>query len=185
MKKLVVALAGIAIAIGASAAQIDWKSAVVYAGNDTDKIADGSLGYLVVGSETLTKEAIIAAVSGVSGKTASEWIDDNAIIGKTAASSKFATGGAIDYTSGKYSVYAVVFDSATISDTSKVFVSDAASVTVPGSGTGTASFTATLLAGAKDSSGWKSVGPTQTPEPTSGLLLLLGMAGLALRRRRA
>ena len=27
-------------------------------------------------------------------------------------------------------------------------------------------------------------GPTPTPEPTSGLLLLLGVAGLALRRRR-
>jgi len=34
--------------------------------------------------------------------------------------------------------------------------------------------------GAFSSAGWQSV-----PEPTSGLLLLIGMAGLALRRRRA
>ena len=40
---------------------------------------------------------------------------------------------------------------------------------------------ATMQAGVTDS----SVGPIDTPEPTSGLLLLLGVAGLALRRRRA
>ena len=36
-------------------------------------------------------------------------------------------------------------------------------------------------------SGWQSTsgGPSPIPEPTSGLLLLLGVAGLALRRKRA
>ena len=34
-------------------------------------------------------------------------------------------------------------------------------------------------------SGWNVAQPSAVPEPTSGLLLLLGVAGLALRRRRA
>ena len=33
--------------------------------------------------------------------------------------------------------------------------------------------------------GWNVAQPSSVPEPTSGLLLLLGVAGLALRRRRA
>ena len=34
-------------------------------------------------------------------------------------------------------------------------------------------------------SGWKTYGSSPVPEPTSGLLLLLGVAGLALKRKRA
>lgn len=36
---------------------------------------------------------------------------------------------------------------------------------------------------ANNTDNWKSYGAV--PEPTSGLLMLLGMAGLALRRKRA
>ena len=36
-----------------------------------------------------------------------------------------------------------------------------------------------------DGSDWRTAGAEAIPEPTSGLLLLLGMAGLALKRKRA
>ena len=35
------------------------------------------------------------------------------------------------------------------------------------------------------STGWSSASATNIPEPTSGLMLLLGVAGLALKRKRA
>ena len=40
-----------------------------------------------------------------------------------------------------------------------------------------------IRAGEVEASNWQAMGPV--PEPTSGLLLLLGMAGLALKRKRA
>ena len=59
--------------------------------------------------------------------------------------------------------------------------------TDPMSGETWASFIDTA---AYDASAWKNLtvgsgtGPTPIPEPTSGLLMLLGMAGLALRRKQ-
>ena len=40
-------------------------------------------------------------------------------------------------------------------------------------------------AGTATTGGIRNWAPAAVPEPTSGLLMLIGMAGLALRRRRA
>ena len=42
----------------------------------------------------------------------------------------------------------------------------------------------TKIGGTGAATAWIAV-PADIPEPTSGVLMLLGMAGLALRRRRA
>jgi len=86
--------------------------------------------------------------------------------------------------STKYSAYAVIFDSETITDTTHYYVTaaSAASTTYGDTSSLTKSYTLNASSSAT-AANWKSVGPV--PEPTSGLLMLLGMAGLALRRKRA
>lgn len=79
----------------------------------------------------------------------------------------------------KESDYSFYFKITTTSDSKEVtFTSAAVTVTASDTGTATIGFgnqkTATQAAGA-----WAAV-----PEPTSGLMILLGMAGLVLRRRR-
>lgn len=64
-------------------------------------------------------------------------------------------------------------------DGSKVFVSDAKNVQAQATSTANITF-GNMTAATQNASNWQNV-----PEPTSGLLMLFGMAGLALRRRRA
>ncbi len=68
----------------------------------------------------------------------------------------------------------------------KIFFSESATVgsttTLDFGNQSTASSTVTEISGGYQSAGWYA---SSVPEPTSGLLLLLGMAGLALKRKIA
>ena len=67
-----------------------------------------------------------------------------------------------------------------IEDSGKTFTSSPKSnIVMQPTGTATVAF-GNMTTQTQTAGNWQSV-----PEPTSGLLMLLGMAGLALRRRRA
>ena len=89
--------------------------------------------------------------------------------------------------SGTYDAFAIIFDSASpkAGESKYVVVSGAANLhKVIADTTATVMFaTGSAASIVNNADNWKSYGAV--PEPTSGLLMLLGMAGLALRRKRA
>lgn len=101
----------------------------------------------------------------------------------TAKTSAGRTGVGISQTAGTYSpgdevsAYVVLFDASSVADAKNYAVTSVLEKQVPSSGALTMSW-----AFSSDTAGWQT---TAVPEPTSGLLLLLGMAGLALKRKRA
>ena len=188
MKKLCFALAAIVMAIGSQAAQVKWStSTALYTGNATDTF-NGTV-YLVDSSAANGGIAQTALLSAFLGGTLT--------IGNYDAASASASAGKItattlnpiqkadgtDYGAGSVSFYMVAIDGDKIfiSDTKTIALSTigstAAGFSLKAQSTAAASLSTTFSAG-----GWyaKSV-----PEPTSGLLMLVGLGALALRRRRA
>ena len=125
------------------------------------------------------KDALITAVAGA-----------NVDYSKTGAAGTFSSAEftlpSNDVQPGtKYSCYAVIFDTETITDDSHFYVTaaTAASTTYADSSSMKKTYTLTATSSAV-ADNWYAVGATVTPEPTSAMLMLLGFAGLALRRRR-
>ena len=186
MKKLMFMLVAAVAVVSAQAASVNWTCTNVKdgSGNPISGVA------YFINAATLSQsdfralkgaDAFTTALSGMYSYTPSSVGND---AGKYTVDSAHAvdnaTLGLSDATA--YSVYLAVFDTATITDSSKYYLTDAKDLTTY-SGTSSASLkfgsqsTPSQAAGA-----WTSV---NVPEPTSGLLMLVGLAGLALRRRRA
>ena len=179
MKKLMFMLAAVAVAACTQAASVSWTCTNVKdgSGNAIDGIA------YFVNAATLSQETLATytkasdfttALSGMYSYTPST-------AGKyTSAAVENATLGLTDATASQ--AYLVIFDTATITDSSNYYVTEVKSFDALG-GTETQQVKWGSQSAASQAAGaWTAV---SVPEPTSGLLLLVGMAGLALRRRRA
>ena len=77
-----------------------------------------------------------------------------------------------------------IFDGATIADSENVYLTQELSHTTY-TGTNASQVKWGAQTASQTASNWTAIGGSSVPEPTSGLLLLLGMAGLALKRKRA
>ena len=172
MKKLMIILAAIAFANGAQAASFLWKLS-------TGSTYASMKVYAISG---VTSDAVLNAFA--SG-TASDWTA--AVDGITAVTAATGSRGAANGTKtgvsdGDTLVFAIVNGDIVAGNnyyvTKAYTIPDGATFEPPS--TGTARTIAVDLAG---SGTFTATSPV--PEPTSGLLMLLGMAGLALRRRRA
>lgn len=191
MKKLVIALGALAVSASLYAANVTWSVGNVSA-YGTDANPEGYIAYFLMAADS-TDAASAKVWSIADAKSAAEKKDATAFSSHSLATAKtlddegFAksakvTAYASTWVSPEYgNFYAVIFNADSIADATQYMIVGGAEA--DGSlkvsfGTATANQTATLNA---SSATWAAA----APEPTSGLLMLLGMAGLALRRRRA
>ena len=174
MKKLmVVALVAFA-AVCANAATVNWTISAIPALPDGTKASTAMKAYWLDGSNweafsqlSADKVAAYARANGTVGTTASN-------ARGTSAAGSYGNYGAKDPVSGFFVVLSTDANDAKYYASAKELYTG----TIPDNGGNLApSFVFSTA-----STGWTA---TAVPEPTSGLLMLLGMAGLALRRRRA
>ena len=166
MKKLVIAAAIVCAAVFAQAASIKWSVSGAVGGEGTS--LKNSTAYTFAVSIYTTSGTLVE--SGSSSDTCSGFGIYSATITDTATGTSYYA--ILSAASDKYEL------ADSVASTKYYFTTDSASV-----------YTINLTTGAgltSDGHGTWSAGDWKAvPEPTSGLLMLLGMAGLALRRRRA
>ena len=185
MKKLMIIMAAIALAGVTQAASFNWKTATgqyVYKAGTSTK-AGSMTAYLfdaAVVSQTVLVDGILNG-----GKSLTDF---TSLSSKATSSAGAISTEAFDYSpSGSPSSITAYF---AIVDGDNVFISTTANASVSDVGTAPLSFSgisspsklaATEFSGTATAAGWY----TAAPEPTSGLLMLVGLGALALRRRRA
>jgi hypothetical protein len=186
MKKIIMAVAIVCAAVIANAATANWNISAtkIYDGTGTETGYSGT-GY-IFNSGVMTQAALFALIEDGTtiGSSTSGYAATVEISGGTLTATKFGYG---EQGGESQSWYLVIVD------TDKAYFSSLKSVASPttdtaknvvlgsqNNNTATFSGTAPVGTGFQGAGHWSAV-----PEPTSGLLMLVGLAGLALRRRRA
>jgi len=167
MKKLLVLAAAIVAGVVANAASFKWTASNAYASDGTTLYNGSATLYAYVSTADASTAFAVTTATLVNGTIKSG--EGYTITGLTFNSDLMEVGTT-------YTAYMVIVDG------DKAFTSTTKSVAPNVSTTQTIGF-GSLKTATQSASNWASTSPV--PEPTSGLLMLLGMAGLALRRRRA
>lgn len=189
MKKIIIGLGAIAVAIATQAASVDWATAKNTVTMYDGSVATGVTVYLLNASSAsyakLLTDLASGAVTESTINTSAAYLGS----GTTGTTSKkaglvSATATSDSLTSGSYyDLVYLVFDKDTATNTDYFYVSTKSSGQAWLAGSETTQELATGASWATTSAAgtWTAA----APEPTSGILLLLGMAGLALKRKRA
>ena len=187
MKKLIIALAVVAMAVGVQASSVYWTCTNVYGKDGSSLIGTGSVAYFLTTDMLSYSDAQALKGKGASAITSalgSAYSFTNTEAGKFTVTSDAAVSvGDLGIADSKdYVAYLMVFDSATITDGSSFYLTATKDLaTLDGTNSAQVKW-GTQSTASKAAGAWNSAA---VPEPTSGLLMLLGVAGLALRRRRA
>ena len=185
MKKIMFTLAAVACAVTMQAAQFNWTISQVREGWDDSSVKAAGTAYLfLVGSNGATEAAVASAISGAKdasslGTTLSGMAIDTKDLSAGAAGGLTADG--ITATAPADLFFAV------ISDDGYAYQGAAVNVTTIETLGSTEVLFGSQKTASSAASAWSNVGGGGSggvPEPTSGLLLLVGGAVLALRRKQ-
>ncbi len=193
MKKLVIAAAIVCAAVLAQAASVSWQSGVVFVPSDDKGTLSAKADYKIADSATATMYLFALADETAYNKVASDgvWatygskLDTATKSTSTLSSSKFATLTTDGYAANStaYSAILITYKDADgkdwyLENMAKVDINDLG-------GDGSIGNLARYNGGINTQGQIASWGTESVPEPTSGLLMLIGLAGLALKRKRA
>ena len=185
MKKLMILAAAVVATVAANAAAITWGSGTVYLADGTTKAGkDAVTGYLFLIDAT-TYTTLAANTTGTAMSDAVYAAYGSSLA--TASASKGTTAKGIaniadttTYSNGDTAYAAILYVDG------DNYMGNVATYTLTSDLDATVGSLSVVLGGdvggGSTATAWSTAA---VPEPTSGLLLLLGMAGLALKRKRA
>ncbi len=182
MKKLILVFAAVAIAACSHAAVVVWGSGTITA-HATGSTAGKDAVTMLCWEITSAQYDLYARLSG---SALSDAINANFDMSAAEKSVKTnlrgiaSVNGSTTHSAGDVVYGAVLF----VDAADNYYLGNVVTATIPDSGNGSFQklFTDYQGTAAGGSLAWSTA---SVPEPTSGLLLLLGMAGLALKRKRA
>ena len=192
MKKLIFAAAIVCAAAISQAASVSWSVAGLL-GSDGNTLTSGA-GYVFCtkGDKATTVDAVTTALAAAATmEDFKSYLNNNSLtaLKGTVNDGKISVSGVDLATSGvpaattAVKLFAVIVDDDNFGEGTKYVVTTASSnVKTP-----VASTTNTAIFGLSNSATLSAANwaTAAVPEPTSGLLMLLGLAGLALKRKRA
>ena len=196
MKKLMIALAAIAAGVVAHAASVSWTVGGIQTTGDFDN-PDGTEAYaagysVYLFNNATLSQSMMAGYIAAAATGGTDW--STALTSSSMASfvgdSEYGGGmvGGLTADNGTFTGYMVILDAGSVADASYAFITQtysAADNSMHVISFNTFDYDNYVNALDYSTAGQAGSNWTAVPEPTSGLLMLLGMAGLALKRKRA